>query len=568
MGGNKTAIKRPKPSAVKLKLPRAKTVRDSIMLIPGYDPFRGADAYEFDTNAARYACAWIPGYIKHCKGRMAGKPFELLPWEKAVVSNLFGWKHKTTGHLRYREALLYVAKKNGKSAFAAALVLYLLHGWPEKEYGSEIYSAASTVRQAGHVYNHAVGMLMQSPELQKDLKHFGGHGGNQQKSIYYKENYSAYYCIAADSNSADGSNVSAAVIDELHRFHTSKHFEFCNVVEMSTAARDQSLVVYTTTADYMRESVCNSKRDYALKVRDGVIDDPQFLPVVYEVGHDEDWENQELWHKANPSLGHTVDLAFLQREYEKAKSVMSNRNQFMRLHLNMMTQADKAWIDMAFWNLMEGSFTEEDLEGQECYVGVDLASVKDLTAVVLLFPQKAGFRVLSYFWAPRDKAEEREKEDKVPYCTWADESHMELTSGEYTDYNVVEARIKELGKKFRIREIAFDPHNGQQLMNNLDNEGFQVFKFTQSYTNFAPAVMELERIMESKALEHNGNKVMNWCASNVCLEEQVTTQMRRPAKTEKGKKIDGMVSLLMALGRSMASERKPGSAYSKRGLFS
>jgi phage terminase large subunit-like protein len=145
---------------------------------------------------------------------------------------------------------------------------------------------------------------------------------------------------------------------------------------------------------------------------------------------------------------------------------------------------------------------------------------------------------------------------------------MELTPGEYTDYNVVEHRIKKLAKKFNIREIAFDPHGGQQLMNNLDHSGFEVFKFIQSYTNFAPTVLAFDRLMLSRALKHNGNKVLDWCASNVSLDEQVATEQKRPSKRRSSEKIDGIVALLMALGRSMSSEKQSASAYVKRGLFS
>jgi phage terminase large subunit-like protein len=557
---------RPPSSAIEARTPEF--VSEVILTIPGYDPHRGqAQGYEFDPALAQEAILWLERNIRHCKGRSAGKQFILLDWECAVLANLFGWVRKDTGHLRFRECLIYVAKKNGKSAFAAAIILYMLHGWKAQEYGAEIYGAASTLKQAGHVFNHVVGMMYQNSELSEDLRQFGGHGQNQAKSIYYDDKFSSYFPIAADSNSADGSNVSGAVIDELHRFHTAKHFEFCNVLEMSTAARDQSLILYTTTADFQRESVCNDRRDYALRVRDGIIDDPRFLPVVYELDQADDWEDKSKWIKANPSLGQTHTMDFLEREYEKAKKVSVNRNSFLRLHLNLMTKQDQSWLDMNAWSELKRGYTEEDLLGEECFAGIDLASTRDLTALVLLFPFPDGFKVLSYFWAPRDKAEERSQEDQVPYLTWADQGHIELTPGKYTDYDIVEYRLKELSEKFRITEIAFDPSHAQQLMNNLDHAGFNVYKFQQSFTNYNPVVEELDDVIEKGALAHDNNPVLNFCASNVCLDEQMSTGMKRPSKRLSKLKIDGIVALLMALGRSMTCEKRPSTAYAERGLF-
>jgi phage terminase large subunit-like protein len=544
---------------------RTENLAQLLSILPGYDPYRDAEDYYWDEEEAQWAIAFFPRYLRHCKGRLASKPFHLLDWEKALVANLFGWRHRETGLRRYKECLIYIAKKNGKSALAAGIILQCLY--QDNQVGAEIYSCASTREQASHVFSHATGMVRQSQELQRHLTIYGAKGGSHIRAIVYDEQLSTYRPIAADANSADGSNVYLAVIDELHRFNTDRQLELCQVMEMGTAARDESLILYTTTADYDRESICNVKREYALKVRDGVVEDPKFLPCVYELPKDVDWHDKSLWVKSNPSLGETVTMEYLEREHSKACELMSVQNSFLRLHLNILTQSDEAWLDLSRWDEQERKYTADRLKGKRCFAGLDLASIKDFCALVLFFPCQDGFYTLPYFWAPRDSAEKREKEDKVPYTAWERAGLIELTAGEVTDYAVILERIKQLGEEYKIQEIAVDPHNAMTLMTALEAEGFEVVKFPQTYTNYTGPCRELEKLITSQSFYHNGHKVLRWMASNVCLDQETTSDRVKPSRKRSTEKIDGIVALLMAIARQQQVAPKRESVYAKRGLF-
>ena len=530
-------------------------IHDAINLIPGFDPFRQADGFRFDPVQASHAVAWIERNCRHCKGALSGEQFLLLPWETAIVANLFGWVSRETGRLRHKTVLIYVAKKNGKSAFAAALLLYVLCGWPRREEGAELYTAASAIKQAGHVYNHVVGMIRKNEELCEALHVLGGVGGNQVKSIYYDAEFSALNMIAADGNTADGASVSCSVVDELHRFHSPKHHEFVNVLELGTASRREPITIYTTTADTQRMSVCNAQRDYALKVRDGVVVDPHFLPAVWEIEPDDDWRDENIWARANPSLGHTVEIEYLRAQFQRAEENNRNQAAFRRLHLNQKTKTETAWLDVQAWGSFESKYTIEDVAELPCWIGVDLASTKDLTAIVAYFPGETA-RCLCWTFAPRAMAEARSKEDSAPYLAWHDDGLLELTTGDYTDYSVVEDKIRELYETLNVQEIAFDPYNAYQMMTRLDGEGLPVWRFNQTFTNYTPAILHFERLYGRGEFRHDGNPILAWCASNACLDSTKDGEMHRLSKEHSSDKIDVMIALLMAVGRQIGAPAK------------
>ena len=539
-------------------------------LIPGYDPLATAGDCWFNATVAEEKIAFFAEMLKHAKGTSvvpAGAPFVLRPWQQAVTGCLFGWM-RPDGTRRYRECLLYVPKKSGKSAWAAGILLCVQT--TDHEFGAELYSAASTRDQAALVFQHVVGMVRQQEQLRDRLTVYGAGGGSIQRSVVYDEEMSSYKCLAADANTADGSNVHCAVIDEVHR-HKSP--ELAEVLQKSTAARRQPLVLYTTTADYNRPSLCNTLLHYAKAVRDNDGDpnkpgfDEAFLPVIYEASRDDDYLDPAVWYRANPNLGVTVPEEFLAREAKKAVESPTTLNNFLRLHLNIVTDADVAFLDIKQWDACAGDVDAAalatSLEGRSCYAGLDLASTRDVAAFVLLFPED-GNAVLPFFWVPSEQARNRDRKDHVPYLQWIREGLINETEGDVVDYDAIHVAIVELGKRYNIREIAIDRWNSTQLQTQLGKDGFNVIKFGQGYASMSAPTKELEKLVISGTMRHAGNPVLRWMAGNVMVTADPAANLK-PAKDKSTEKIDGIVALIMALGRAIVYGAT--SAYEHSGVF-
>lgn len=309
-------------------------------LIPGYDPWSDAGDCVFDEALAAESVEFFPALLKFTEGERAGSPFELEAWQAAIVANLFGW-YRPDGTRRYREAFVFVPRKNGKSCLLAGLLLHeLMRG---NEPGAQLYSAAAEREQAALIYRHAAQMVAQEPELsvrcacKPSMKVIERTDGE----------WCMYKALSADAFTKHGLSPSFVVVDELHA-HPNR--ELVDVLLTGTGARRQPLVVYITTADYQRPSICNEKYEYAVKVRDGSHSDPAFLPVIYEAAESDDWTDPEVWKKANPNYGISVREEYLSRECEKAKATPGYENTFRRLHLNQRTQQDVRWLSMDAWN--------------------------------------------------------------------------------------------------------------------------------------------------------------------------------------------------------------------------
>ncbi len=355
------------------------------------------------------------------------------------------------------------------------------------------------------------------------------------------------------------------IIDELH---AQPNRELVDVLTTSTAARRQPLIVYITTADFDRDSICNEKYDYACKVRDGVIDDPAFLPVIYEASSDADWTDPQVWAAANPNLGVSVSQEYLERECQRAQETPTYENTFKRLHLNMKTQQDVRWLSLEQWDACGGVEIDPNaLEGKECFAGLDLSTTTDVSALVLLFKEDDGeVALLPRFWVPADNARKRERRDRVPYQTWARQGFIEMTEGNVVDYDVIRRRINELGERFKIREIAIDRWNATQLAVQLQGDGFEVVTFGQGFRDMSGPTKELEKLVISGKLRHGRHPVLRWMASNVSVETDAAGNLK-PSKKKSTERIDGIVASIMALGRAMLQPQRRRSFYETHDLL-
>ena len=542
-------------------------------LLPGYDPLAQAGDCTFDPKVAQFACDFFPNELKHAKGPLAGQPFILEPWQQGLVGCMFGWK-RPDGTRRYREVFLYIGKKNGKSAIVSGLILLVMKY--DEEFGAEIYSAASSHDQAALIFNYASGMVVQSKSLSSIFKVYGGYGGGVGKSIFYPDKMNSYKCLSADADTADGSNVHFAAIDELHRH---KKPDLADILQKSTAARSQPLIVYTTTADYNRPSLCNTKLTYAKSVRDNDGDenavgyDPAFLPVIFEAEADDDWKSPVTWQKANPNMGVTIPESFLARECKKAQEMPTELNNFLRLHLNIVTDSDVAWLDLSQWDsccLPALAFTDHEAAcaGRECVIGLDLSTTTDLTAAVAVFDDgDGGYSVVPHFWMPADTARQHQDVDRVPYLTWAQQGFVHLTPGNVVDYEAVRRFIRDtLGQRYQVREIAFDPWNATGLATQLAGDGFELVQFRQGYVSMSGPSKLLETLVLRGKLNHGGHPVLRWNAGNVTIEQDAAGNIK-PNKTKSTGRIDGIIGLVMALGRYQVAPSAGASVYEERGLL-
>lgn len=524
-----------------------------LRLIPGYDAFATAGDCEFDLAEADRCIMFFERLLCHAKGLKAKKAFLLEPWQKAILANLFGWR-RPNGTRRYRECLIYVPRKNGKSLLAAGIANFMLFGDGEK--GAEIYCAASDREQASLLFDVAREQVLNEPTLLSRCEVF-------KKSITLKKSASYFRAVSADADSAHGCNAHCAIIDELH---AQPNRGLVDVLMTSTGARAQPLVIHLTTADFTHPSICNEKYEYACKVRDGIIDDPGFLPVVYEALPDDAWDDPNVWRKANPNLGVSITEEYLARECARAKETPTYENTFRRLHLNTRTEQDVRWLPMDTWDACgDGPVDTAALEGEIAYMGVDLSSNKDVTAVVTIFPRHGGFDVLPEFFVPMDTAQQRERKDRVPYETWIREGYIQGTPGNYVDYEFVEKYITDTAAKYNVRGIGFDPFLAKQTMQRLQAESLPVIEFRQNMSNFCGPSKELERLLLAGRIRHGGHPVLRWMASNVTAYQDCNNNIR-PDKAKSVEKIDGIVALLIALGLATTAKETPESVYATRGV--
>lgn len=535
--------KAPVPTAATLEL-RCRT------LIPGYDPWHDSKGWHFDAARARKAVAFFHRELTHVKGEKAGKPFALEPWQQALIGNIFGWIN-ARGLRRYREVFLFVPRKNGKTALAAGIILYLL--FEDGEPCAEIYGAASEFGQASMVFEHARGMVFNNKRLRDRSKITSGQSG---RTIQLPEDWSTYKVIASNALSTHGYNTHGAVIDELHAMPNR---ELVDVLQTSTGARRQPLIVHITTSDFEREgSICNEKHGYAGKVRDKIISNPKFLPVIYEATKDDDWHDEAVWAKANPNLGVSFDIEYLRTEYQRALDVPGFEDAFKRLHENMRTQCSSAWLTPESWAACgEKPVDLEALRGQKCWGGLDLATMSDLTAFALVFPDGEGaFDVLVWFWMPEANIEKRERSlerSRGSYREWVRDGHIRTTEGNVTDYAFVRRDINEIADRYAVQEIAVDrDFQGVYLCTQLMDDGFEIVTFGQGFRSMNLPTKMLEDLVVSHRIHHGCNPVLRWMVSNVTTKTDEAGCIK-PDRKRSTDKIDGVVATIMALGRAPAS---------------
>lgn len=511
----------------------------------------GSRTYHYDQKAADHALNFIRLFIKHTEGKFAGRPFLLEPWQRWMVATMFGWLYtNAAGHVvrRYRTVFLFVARKNGKTALAAAIAAYLLIA--DGEVGAQVYAAAAEREQAAIILNMTKRMIQQEPELL-------AHAEPLKYTIFCKDTGSSFKALSSDADTKHGTNPHGLVIDELH---AHKNRDLYDVLTTGMGSRLQPMTVITTTAGFDKHSICYEIYQYAKGVAEGTIVDPTFLPMIFEADPNEDWRLPETWKQANPNMDVAISSEWLEGECRKAQQVPAYENTFKRLHLNMWTEQATRWLPMDVWDEGAGSLvTLGECAGREAYLGLDMSSTSDITALVAVLPRDDGvgthYDVMCKFWVPAESVTRRTREDKVPYEEWANAGLVEMTTGRTIDQRGMKDTILEWCRAMDVRELAADRWNSSQLLTELATDhDVMVVQFGQGFASMNEPSKGLERLLLNGAINHGGHPVLRWMAGNVAREEDSAGNIK-PSKKSSKEKIDGIVALVMALGRALLHEQ-------------
>lgn len=529
------------------------STRKLLKSLPGYDPFKGSKGkFVFDEATAEKAIGFIESCCKHCVGELSGSYIKLEKWQKAVVANLFGWKRKN-GTRRYRHCLIMVPRKNGKSFLGACLALYLL--LCDGEPGAEIYSAAGTRDQAKTLFDMAATMVQTEPALAKRVKSFKYHLEGPENS--------KYKVVSSEGKTNHGTNPHAVLFDEVWNQPNRELYES---LVTGRAARRQPLFISISTAGYDKNTLGGELYNHACNVRDNQVDDPYLLPVIYEALDTDDWQSEKTWKKANPNYGVSVSCDYIKEECIRAANMPVYENTFKHFNLNMWTAQEVRWLSLDKWDICNKHVNLETLKGEVCYGGLDLSSKQDLTAFVLFFPKH--HLCLPYYWVPADRIEERCKRDKVFYDVWAKQGHIYTIPGPVIEYGYVVDKIKQLSTQYTIKDIGFDRWEAAHVVNELNNARIDVVAFGQGYRDMSAPTKELERLVLKQQLNHLGHPVLRWNMGNVAAETDPAGNIKL-SKSKSFEKIDGVIALVMAIGRATANgygDEKQ-SVYRTRGIF-
>ncbi len=510
----------------------------------------------FSIPRADHAMAFF-GYLRHSKGQWGGQRFELADWQAFCTSVIFGWLNADTLTRRFTYVYVEVPRKNGKSTWLAPIGIYMLMA--DGEPGAEVYTAATKADQAKIIFQEADRMVATSPALRRRVKRMARH-------MEHPKSFSELKYISADAKKLDGLNSHCNLVDEVHAHPDGQLIE---VLKTGMGARRQPLHVEITTAGTNPYSICRQHHDYTVNVLNGVLEDDTWFGFICSIDDGDDPFSEVSWEKANPNYGVSVLPEAMRKVSIEAKNNPSSLSGFKRLRLNVWSQTAEIWLDIEKWRGCEVVIDRESMRGRKCYVGLDLSSVSDITAAVLVFPPvEVGepVKILPFFWVPKGTIEKRADDKAVPYDVWLAQGLIRETDGSATDYDAIEAFLigkEELGlsgvsDEFEIAEVCYDRMFAGQIIQHLEDAGLTCVSCGQGFYGMAAPCRELERLVLDQGIAHDGNSVMDWMISNTSVKQD-DAENKKPIKPDTRKdmrKIDGVVAMLMAIGRMISAEEE------------
>lgn len=480
----------------------------------------------------------VANILRHWKGRWAGKPIKLEPWEYFFLGSIWGWR-RSDGTRRFRHVHLEVARKNGKTLLAAILALALLLF--DNESGAAIYCVATKLDQSRITHEDCKQLAKASPQILRRLDIF-------RSSITSGNN--SLQPLGRDSGTMDGLNIHGAIVDELHAWRDRLLWD---VVTTATGARDQPLIVRTTTAGYDKQTLWWELRQQAVGALTGKRNDDRLFALIYTIDDDDDWKDPACYIKANPSLDVTVKLEDLIAERDDAIATPAQQPSFRRLKLNQLTEALSTWLDIDRWDACAGAPSEDELAGMDCLTGIDLSTSQDLTAAVHFFPgtDTRPAILIPRLWLPEEGIDVKADRDGQPYRQWAEQGWLNLIPGPMIRYEAIEEQLKRDAEKFSIRHLIYDRYLARQTAARMQDMGFNCCEYGQGYQSMHPAVVEFEKLVASGRVRHNGSPLLRSCVANVAIDHDPAGN-RKPNKKKSTGRIDGAVAALMAVGGMLA----------------
>ena len=488
--------------------------------------------YIFDEKKSLKCINFIEKYCRQSKGQWNGKPLKLELFQKAFLQTLFGFVDKDTGLRKYRKAIFFVARKNGKSVLDSAVATYMLT--KDNEGGAEIYSIATKREQSKIVWDEAKKMIKKSPSLSKRIRTLIG-------GIYYDATDSSFRALASDSNSLDGLNAHLVIADEVHAW---KDKNLLDVMYDSMSARQQPLLLETSTMGTIRQNVFDIEYDYASQVIEGTIEDETLLPIIYELDQEKEWTDEECWFKANPALGKIKSLKNMREKVERAKANPIELVNLLCKDFNIRQNSVNAWL--SFDDLNNEEIYQE---WKDCYCigGVDLSSTTDLTCATLLGVKKGKIYVKQMYWIPTNSLEKKVIDDKIPYDKWLKNGWLRLSGDSKIDYHDITKWFLEEVENNDLRPlwVGYDSWSATFWKDEMLSLGFDMVEVRQGFKTESAPLKQMKADLMDKKINYNNNPITKWNLSNVAIKKDDNENIMI-TKEKSRQRIDGVASLMDA----------------------
>lgn len=485
-------------------------------------------------------CIAFIGTLKHYKGKHAGESFKLEPWQQFIIANLFGFYWKKDNTRRFTSSYIEVARKNGKTAFAAALCLYALIA--DGEEGAEVLLAANSKEQAKIAFDMCSTFAKQLDPKERRLLPF-------RADIKFNSTNSILKVLAADDSKLDGFNGSFGLIDEYHAAKTSR---VRDVIKSSMGMRENPHLCTITTAGFDKTSPCYQMRTVAIEVLNGIKkDDSQFI-AIYSLDEGDDWQNKKNWIKCSPNLGITVFPKYMKEQIQQAKNNSSDEVGVKTKNLNIWCDTYECWIPEHYIIKQTQKINLEQFKDMTCFVGVDLSMTSDLTCTCFMVPTDGKFYFKLHYYLPESAL--TENINKELYKEWYRSGFLTITPGNVTDYDYITKDILEVSETIMIEKIFYDKWNATSWAIDCTQRGLPLEPFGQNLGNFNAPTKEMERLILSGEAYIDNNDINRYCFRNVSLKFDANGNCK-PDKSDLKKKIDGVIAMLEALGGYMLQPR-------------
>lgn len=516
--------------------------------------------YFYSPKRANHILEFAENYCHNYQGKDGGKLVRLELWEKAMLAAIFGFVD-VEGIRKYREALLIVGKKNGKSLLASIVGDYLLTA--DGEAGPEVYAVATKMDQAKKIWLASKLMVKKSPALRKRVK-------TLVSELYCTTNEGIFRPLASDSNTLDGLNIHGCLMDEIHQWKQGR--ALYDIMADGTTAREQPLIFITSTAGTIREDIYDEKYDEAVRVINGYFDpvgyhDEHFLPFIYELDSRKEWVDPKCWKKANPGLGTIKSLTQLTDKVNKAKANPALVKNLVCKEFNIRETSSEAWL--TFEQLNNPDTFRIDRKAEKLLWthdgntralplpkygigGADLSSTTDLTAakVIFMVPGCPNVFVLQMYWLPEDLLEQRTKEDKIPYDLWAEQGLLRTTPGNKVHAKYVTQWFLEVQNKLDvyIPWVGYDAWSATYWVEEMKGEFGKesMIAVHQGKQTLSAPMKQLGADLSSKLVIYNNNPIDKWCLANTAIDIDKNDNIQPIKTSSPRKRIDGLAALLDA----------------------